>query len=147
MCVCVCVGASHACNAGDLALVPELGRSLGEGNGNPLQLFLLENSMDREAGDCSPWGCSESDTTEQLVYIYMCIWYIYLSIYIYIISYISYTHEHRIYTHIYISEPFCCTSEINIINQLFLKKKKEAIFKHRINCVSHQSGDLVTEVT
>ena len=48
-CVCVCVCVCDACNAGDLASVPELGRSLGEGNGNPLQLFLLENSMDREA--------------------------------------------------------------------------------------------------
>ena len=34
-----------ACNAGDLGLIPELGRSLGEGNGNPLQYFCLENSM------------------------------------------------------------------------------------------------------
>ena len=26
-----------ACNAGDTSLIPELGRSPGEGNGNPLQ--------------------------------------------------------------------------------------------------------------
>ena len=36
-----------ACNAGDLGSIPELGRSPGEGNGNPLQHFCLENPMDR----------------------------------------------------------------------------------------------------
>ena len=39
-----------ACNAGDLGLIPESGRSSGEGNGNPLQYSCLENPMDREAG-------------------------------------------------------------------------------------------------
>ena len=33
-------------NAGDPGSVPELGRSPGEGNGNPLQYSCLENSMD-----------------------------------------------------------------------------------------------------
>ena len=32
-----------ACNAGDLDLIPGLGRSSGEGNGNPLQYSCLEN--------------------------------------------------------------------------------------------------------
>ena len=36
-------------NAGDLGLIPGLGRSPGEGNGNPLQYSCLENSMDRGA--------------------------------------------------------------------------------------------------
>ena len=35
-----------ACNAGDLGLKPGLGRSSGEGNGNPLQYSCLENPMD-----------------------------------------------------------------------------------------------------
>ena len=34
-------------NAGDMGLIPGLGRSLGEGNGNPLQYSCLENLMDR----------------------------------------------------------------------------------------------------
>ena len=38
-----------ACNAGDLGLTPRLGRSPGEGNGNPLQYSCLENAMDGEA--------------------------------------------------------------------------------------------------
>ena len=33
-----------ACNAGDLGLIPGLGRSPGEGNGNPLQYSCLEKS-------------------------------------------------------------------------------------------------------
>ena len=36
-----------ACNAGDLVSIPELGRSPGEGNGNPLQYSSLQNYMDR----------------------------------------------------------------------------------------------------
>ena len=42
-------GKEYACNAGDLGSVPGLGRSPGEGNGNPLQYSCLENSMDRGA--------------------------------------------------------------------------------------------------
>ena len=42
-------GKASAYNAGDLGSIPGLGRSPGEGNGNPLQYSCLENSMDREA--------------------------------------------------------------------------------------------------
>ena len=35
-----------ACNAGDLGLIPGLGRSPGEGNGYLLQYSCLENSID-----------------------------------------------------------------------------------------------------
>ena len=38
-----------ACKAGDLGSIPGLGRSPGEGNGNPLQYSCLENPMDRGA--------------------------------------------------------------------------------------------------
>ena len=40
---------ASACNVGDLGSIPGLGRSLGEGNGNPLQYSHLENPMDRGA--------------------------------------------------------------------------------------------------
>ena len=40
-----------ACNGGDLGLIPGLGRSPGEGNGNPLQYSHLENSMDGGASE------------------------------------------------------------------------------------------------
>ena len=42
-------GKESACNAGDPGLIPGLGRSPGEGNGNPLQYSCLENSKDRGA--------------------------------------------------------------------------------------------------
>ena len=38
-----------ACDARDQGLIPELGSSSGEGNGNPIQYSRLENSMDKEA--------------------------------------------------------------------------------------------------
>ena len=38
-----------ACNAGDPASIPGLGRSPGEGNSYPLQYFCLENPMDSGA--------------------------------------------------------------------------------------------------
>ena len=42
-------GKASACNAGDPGSIPGLGRSPGEGNGNPLQYPCLENPMDGEA--------------------------------------------------------------------------------------------------
>ena len=42
-------GKESACNAGDLGWIPGLERSVGEGNGNPLQYSCLENLMDRGA--------------------------------------------------------------------------------------------------
>ena len=37
---------ASACDAGDPGSIPGLGRSPGEGNGNPLQYSCLENPMD-----------------------------------------------------------------------------------------------------
>ena len=42
-------GKASVYNAGDPGLSPGLGRSPGEGNGNPLQYYCLENPMDRGA--------------------------------------------------------------------------------------------------
>ena len=42
-------GKESAYNAGDAGSIPGSGRSLGEGNGNPLQYSCLENPMDRRA--------------------------------------------------------------------------------------------------
>ena len=42
-------GKEFACSAGDPTSVPESERSPGEGHGNPLQYFCLENSMGRGA--------------------------------------------------------------------------------------------------
>ena len=52
--------------ARDAGLIPELGRSLGGGNGYPLQYSCLGNLMDRGACMLQSMGRKESDTTEQL---------------------------------------------------------------------------------
>ena len=50
--------------AGDLGLIPVLGRSLGEGNGSPFQYSCLGNPMDRGAWRATIHGVTEeSDTT------------------------------------------------------------------------------------
>ena len=49
----------------DGGLIPGLGRSPGEGNGNPLQYSCLKNPTDRGAGRATVHGVArESDTTE-----------------------------------------------------------------------------------
>jgi len=59
---------ASACNERDLGSILGLGRSPGEGNGNPLQYYCLENPMDGGAwwATYSPWGPKESDMTERL---------------------------------------------------------------------------------
>ena len=59
-------GKESACNAGDLGLIPELGRSPGEGNGYPLQYSCLENPMDRVALQATVCEVTKSLTTERL---------------------------------------------------------------------------------
>ena len=51
-----------AFNAGDPGLIPELGRSPGGGNGNPLQYSCLENPTDRGALQAVVRGVSKSQT-------------------------------------------------------------------------------------
>ena len=55
-------------NAGDTGLIPGLGRSPGEGNGNPLQYSCLGNPMDRGAWRATVHGSQELDRTERLHY-------------------------------------------------------------------------------
>ena len=57
-------GKESACNVGDQDLIPGLGRSPGEGNGNPLQYSCLENSIDGGTWQATVRGVTESDRTE-----------------------------------------------------------------------------------
>ena len=58
-------GKESASNAGyerDLGSIPGLGRSPGEGHGNPLQCSCLENPLDREAWQDRVYGVKKSQT-------------------------------------------------------------------------------------
>ena len=59
-------------------MIPRLGRSSGEGNGNPLQYFCLENSMDGRTWCATVHGVAKSRTrlsdftfTTISIFIYM----------------------------------------------------------------------------
>ena len=51
-----------ACDAGDQGLIPGLGSTSGEGNGNPLQYSCLENCINREACWATVHGVAKSWT-------------------------------------------------------------------------------------
>ena len=53
---------ASASNAGDLGSIPGSGRSPGEGSGNPLQYYCLENPMDGGAWWATVHGVAKSRT-------------------------------------------------------------------------------------
>ena len=55
-------GKQTACTAGDTGSVPGLGRSPGEGSGNPLQCSCLGNPMDGGAWRATVRGVEKSQT-------------------------------------------------------------------------------------
>ena len=55
-------GKESSYNAGDTGSIPRLGRSPGEGNGNPLQYSCLENPIDRGAWWATVFGVEKSQT-------------------------------------------------------------------------------------
>ena len=62
-------------NSGDPASITGLGRSPGKGNDNPFQYSCLENPHgQRSLVGYSPWGCKESDMTEQLTLLHYHSW-------------------------------------------------------------------------
>ena len=52
-------------NAGDIGSIPESGRSPGEGNGNLLQYYCLENPSDKGA-----WWATVHGVTRELIFFY-----------------------------------------------------------------------------
>ena len=83
ICVCVCIhiglplwhrSRESPCNAGDVGLIPGLGRCSGEGNGDPFQYSCLGNPMTEEPGGLPVHGVIrvEQDlVTKQQQYIYI----------------------------------------------------------------------------
>ena len=77
-----------ACNVGDWCSIPGLGRSPGEGNGNPLQYSCLENPRQRRAWRATDHGVARvghdlatktATTTHNFKYamtVYMQIWFL-----------------------------------------------------------------------
>ena len=53
---------AHVGDAGDVGSTPGLGRSLGKGNGNPLQYSCLGNPMDRDTRRATAQGVTKSWT-------------------------------------------------------------------------------------
>ena len=53
---------ASAWNVEDQGLIPELGRSPGEGNGNPFQYCCLENPMEGGAWPATVHGVAKSQT-------------------------------------------------------------------------------------
>ena len=63
----ISIGKESTCDARDLGLIPGLGKSPGEGHGNPLQYSCLENPQgQRNLVGCSPWDHKELVTTERV---------------------------------------------------------------------------------
>ena len=59
-------GKEPTCQAGDTGLILGLGRSPGEGNGNPLQYSCLGHPMDRGTWELHSMRLQELDVIEQL---------------------------------------------------------------------------------
>ena len=53
---------ANAGDSGDMSLIPQLGRSPGGGNGNPLQYSCLENRMDRGAWQATVCAVAKNQT-------------------------------------------------------------------------------------
>ena len=99
-------GSESACNARDLGSVSGLGRSPGEGNGNPLQYLGLENSMDWWAWQATVYWFSKTRTRVSDLTL---LFHIYI-----------HTHTHTIYIYIYITMP----RTMSLNKNWKIKKKK-----------------------
>ena len=63
-------GEESACDPEDLGLIPKLGRSSGEWNGNSLQDSCLENSIERGAWRTTVPGVTKSETEQRNCHFY-----------------------------------------------------------------------------
>ena len=66
------MGKNPPANAGDMDLIPGLGRSPAEGNGNSLQYSCMENPMDRGARRATVLGVTKSRVRHNLATEHTC---------------------------------------------------------------------------
>ena len=78
-------GKESACSVGDLGSIPGLGRSPGEGDGNPLQYSCLGNPMDGGVWQVTVHGIAEGHTQ-----LHFSLFTLMFSINSFSLSYISY---------------------------------------------------------
>ena len=71
---------ANAGDTGDAGLIPELGRSPGERNGNPLLYSCLENSMDQGAWQPIVHKFTKSHTSVTFTFIFIVDIEIYISL-------------------------------------------------------------------
>ena len=74
------VSKESVCSAGDPGSIPGLGRSPGEGNGNPLQYSCLENPMDRGTWRATVHGVTRvghdlvtKPSPYMITFVYVCV--------------------------------------------------------------------------
>ena len=102
-----------AYNVRDPGLIPGLGRSPGEGNGNPLQYSCLEKSHGRRSlVSYSPWGCKELDTAEWLCFHFLCCFVAWLAyIILWLNNVLSYVHA-TVFLAIHLLKPILNASNL-----------------------------------
>ena len=84
----IILGKASVYNVGNLGSIPGSGRSSGEGNGNPLQYYCLENPMDRVAWQATVHGVAKSRTQlSELTFTFHFLVHICNGIYVYSLIY------------------------------------------------------------
>ena len=106
-------GKACAYNVRDPGLIPGLGGSPEEGNGNPLQYSCLEKSHGRRSlVSYSPWGCKESDTAEWLCFHFLCCFVAWLAyIILWLNNVLSYVHA-TVFLAIHLLKPILNASNL-----------------------------------
>ena len=95
-------GKASAYNVGDPGSISGLGRSFGEGNGNPLQYSCLENTMDRQPGMLQSMGLQRIGhnlaTKQQLIlYLHLYKFELFFIFSMYLLNAFLYLLEHTEY--------------------------------------------------
>ena len=114
-------------NAGDAGSIPRLGRSPGEGKGNPLQYFWLENPMDRGAWRAAVHGDEKSQTQLSNWAWMCCVFHILNRFFIIILKF---------YSFIFAALGLCCGPRASLVVALRLSSHAAAAAKSLQSCLT-----------